>query len=316
MVVLIRLAAVVVLSFGVATVAYPALRFPGRLGRGVVLMVCVSVLLAPLLLPADRPLLRFFSSVTAVLLVVKLYDLHRDSRHGSRPSLASFASFLSNPFTLVRRRLADEPRPATPANLRRLAWGILGGAAGITLLVGLFRIDWADYPFLVEHVSKVSAFFLAVLAGLDAGVALWRLCGGTARDVMDLPFLARTPADFWRRYNRLMQQFFQEDVFKPLGGRRAPIRAIVLVFALSALLHEYLFGIAIGRVQGYQTAFFLLQGAAVVGSARIKARGWWALPWTVATLGFNLVLAVLFFASMNGLVPFYSAGLPAWLRGW
>jgi hypothetical protein len=29
--------------------------------------------------------------------------------------------------------------------------------------------------------------------------------------------------------------------------------------------------------------------------------------------GFNLLSSVLFFASMNGLVSFYSGGLPAWL---
>jgi hypothetical protein len=68
-------------------------------------------------------------------------------------------------------------------------------------------------------------------------------------------------------------------------------------------------------VQGYQTGFFLLQGVAVAATARIKARGWRAVPWTAATFGFNLLSSVLFFASMNGLVPFYARGLPAWLGG-
>jgi hypothetical protein len=46
--------------------------------------------------------------------------------------------------------------------------------------------------------------------------------GGSARDYMDRPFLARTPAEFWRRYNRNVQQFFLHDVFNPdfpLGRR-------------------------------------------------------------------------------------------------
>jgi hypothetical protein len=38
-------------------------------------------------------------------------------------------------------------------------------------------------------------------------------------------------------------------------------------------MHEYIFGMAIGRVQGYQTAFFLLQGVAVAATARVKAKG-------------------------------------------
>jgi hypothetical protein len=81
-------------------------------------------------------------------------------------------------------------------------------------------------------------------------------------------------------------------------------------------MHEYIFGIAIGRVQGYQTAFFLLQGIAVAATARVKVRGWRAVPWTAGTLGFNLVSSVLFFASRYSLVPFYSRGVPAGLEGW
>jgi hypothetical protein len=308
-----RLAAAVVLSYGVAAASYPALLLPGRIGRGVVLAACGSVLFSPLLVPSDRPLLRFLAAVAAVTVAAKLYDVQLDSRCGSRPSLAPFASFLGNPFALVRRRLADEPRPAARENLLQLSGGVLGLSTGVALLLGLFRVDWEGYPFLVEHASKVAAFYVAVLSGLNAAAGLWRLAGGVARDYVDNPFAARTPADFWRRYNRPMQQFFWEDVFKPVGGLRAPTRATLLVFAVSAALHEYVFGIAIGHVQGYQTAFFLLQGGAVAATARVKPRGWRVVPWTAGTLGFNLVSSVLFFASMNGVVPFYARGLPAGL---
>jgi hypothetical protein len=254
--------------------------------------------------------------VAAVIVVVKLYDMQCDSRRGTRPNLGPFAAFLGNPFSLVRRRLMDEPLPGARENLLRLGRGILGLSAGIALLIGLFRVDWDGYPFLVEHTAKVAAFYVAIISGLNGLAALWRLAGGLARDYMDNPFVARTPADFWRRYNRPMHQFFWEDIFKPVGGLRVPMRATLLVFAVSAVMHEYIFGMAIGRVQGYQTAFFLLQGIAVAATARVKARGWKAVPWTVGTLSFNFVSSVLFFASMNGLVPFYSHGLPAWLGNW
>ena len=157
---------------------------------------------------------------------------------------------------------------------------------------------------------------LSITFGLAAATALWRLCGGTARDYMDTPLAARTPAEFWRRYNRNMQQFFWHDIFKTSGGRRAPIRTMVLVFALSALLHELIFLAAIGRVQGYQTAFFAVQGLAAALTARVRVKGLLAIPWIVGTLFFNLLSSVLFFASIHGVVPFYSRGLPHWLQGW
>ncbi len=89
-----------------------------------------------------------------------------------------------------------------------------------------------------------------------------------------------------------------------------------MTFAVSALVHEYVFGIVLGRVQGYQTVFFMLQGCAAAATLRIRPNGWKAALWVAATLGFNLATAVFFFASVNGMVPFYSRGLPRWLAGW
>jgi hypothetical protein len=62
----------------------------------------------------------------------------------------------------------------------------------------------------------------------------------------------------------------------------------------------------VGHIQGYQTAFFLVQGLAVVATRGVKPQGWRAVPWTVGTSGFNLASSVLFLARVNEVVPFYS----------
>jgi hypothetical protein len=301
----------------VAAVAFfPALAL-NRRKRGLALLgVVTPVSLSPLLVPAGAPFVRFLASVNAVALFGKLLDLHLGAGWGSRPTFRTFVVFLSNWSSMVLRKLDAEPRPTRRANFIRLARGLLGLAAGGALLVGSFHVSWDGRPFALEHAAKVVAFYLALVPGAAAAVALWRLAGGKARDTMDDPFLARTPADFWRRYNRPAQQFFYEDIFKPAGGLRSPVRAALVTFAASALIHEYVFGIAIGRVQGYQTAFFLLQGVATAATARVKVKGWRVVPWTAGTFAFNLASSVLFFASINGLLPFYSRGLPAWLEGW
>jgi D-alanyl-lipoteichoic acid acyltransferase DltB (MBOAT superfamily) len=128
--------------------------------------------------------------------------------------------------------------------------------------------------------------------------------------------LASTPADFWRRYNRPVQQFFHEHVFLPTGGRRSPARATLLVFVISAVVHEYVFGIILGRVQGFQAAFFLIQGLAVIVTLRARPTGGMKWIGRAATLAFNLVTSVLFFASLNQFLPFYSRPLPWPLSGW
>jgi MBOAT, membrane-bound O-acyltransferase family len=300
----------------IAIAAFPMLSKRVPLLWGISISSCMLIVMTPWLVPSHEPLLRFLASISAAGVAIKVIDVSLDVRHRSTPTWREYLDFLANPFVLVRRCLALERRPNLHENLMSLVGGSLGCVTGLVLLLGLFRADWSGLNFLAEHVSKVVTFMLAITSGLTAATAFWRLCGGTARDYMDRPLLARTPAEFWRRYNRNMQQFFWQDIFRTHGGRRAPIRATLLVFAVSALLHELIFSAAVGRVQGYQTAFFALQGLAAALTARVKVKGWQAIPWTAGTLVFNLASSVLFFASLHQVVPFYSHGLPECLRGW
>ncbi len=275
---------------------------------------CLLIVSSPWLIPADSADLRFVASISAAILAIKVIDLSLDVRQGRVPTWSEYVAFLVNPFTHVRRSLSHERRPQRRESLVTAFAASAACAIATALLVALFRVDWSDVPFLAEHVSKVVPLMLAITYFLTAAAALWRLGGGTARDFMDSPFIARTPAEFWRRYNRNVHQFFWQDVFSGRRSRRAPIRTIFLVFALSALLHELIFFAPIGQVQGYQTAFFTLQGLAAASTARVKVRGWLVVPWMTGTFIFNLLSSVLFFASIHEVAPFYSNGLPQWLR--
>ena len=300
----------------IALAAFPHIAKRGPVPWSIPLGSCLLIVLSPWLVPAASPPLRFLASISAAIVAIKVIDVSLDVRQRSTPTWREYFDFLTNPFVYVRRCLPLERRPTLHENLLSLVAAFFGCAVGLALLVSLFSVDWSSRHFLAEHVSKVVALMLAISSGLKAAAAIWRLCGGTARDYMDKPLAARTPAEFWRRYNRNMQQFFWQDIFRTNGGRRAPIRTMLIVFALSALLHELIFSTAIGRVQGYQTAFFAVQGLAAALTARVKVKGWLAIPWTVGTLLFNLASSVLFFASIHGVVPFYSRGLPEWLQGW
>jgi hypothetical protein len=282
-----------------------------------VLGCTLLIVLSPWLIPVAQPLPRFLAAMSATLVAMKVIDAWLDQRRGGPPTRKEFLAFLANPFVLVRRCLPQERPVPGRANAWRLARGLVGCAVGIALLNALFRLDWHEGTFLLEHASKVTALMVAIICGLCAATALWRGVGGAARDYMDHPFAARTPADFWRRYNRNVQQFFWEDVFKPLGGHRTPVRTTLWVFGLSAVLHELIFYAAIGRVQGYQSVFFVLHGIAAAMTVRVRAqRGWAAVPWIASTLAFNLASSVFFFASIHEVTPFYANGLPGWLRGW
>jgi hypothetical protein len=274
-----------------------------------------GVLLAPLAVPFDRPFTRFLPTVVALIAGVKLYDLAfeaaraRENRDKSinwkSPGVCGFLLSLPNIFALVRREAAGLPRPSRREDARALFWASVGTSAGLVVFVWVFWTGWAEWPFAVEHMVKVVALYLVLLPVSAAGAAAWRLLGWPGLGFMDHPFMATTPADFWRRYNRPVGQFFHEDVFKAIGGFRAPGRAMLVVFAASAAIHEYLFTVALGRVEGYQSAFFLTQGVAAALTMRLRPRGLAAAVGIAATLAFNLATSALFFASVDGMVPFY-----------
>ena len=306
-----------VLPFLVATAGFPVVGQRGATGRLWFALLCAAMAFCPVSLPVEHRLLRFLAALTVVIQGFKLYDLRLDLLHGRHVRFPEYLTFLANPFVAVRRRLSFEPRPTRAVYGWRLMVGICGLAVGVVAGRQVFVADWSKAPFLLEHSTKMIAFYVPTLSALSASVAGWRLLGGSARDYMNRPYLARTPADFWHRYNRNFQQFFLEDVFNTLDNRLSRPVKIMIVFALSAMLHEYVFGIATGRVQGYQTAFFLLQGISVAATMRVRPRGWRAIPWAMGTTLFVLLCSTLFFASMQGVVPFYSRPVGGWSwQGW
>lgn len=289
-------------ALAAALAFYPALRLNGG-GRTLACLVCSSVVgVSPCLIPLEANPLRFLASLFAITLLVKLYDLHRQPPLGRRLGLWGYLAYLPNGFWLVLRR--EPSRPPLPLDLRRLGFRAPAALASGLLCVALHRVNWSTVWFPLEHVLRVSAVALALVLLTNAAAA-YRLLGGVALDFMDNPLVAPTPADFWRRWNVPAQQFPNEYTFQPAGGPRRAVRATLVTFAVSGVVHEYVFGIASGRVQGWQLFFFMLQGVAVAATMRIRPRGRITLLWVAGTWVFNLASSALFFLSVNQVFPFY-----------
>jgi MBOAT, membrane-bound O-acyltransferase family len=186
--------------------------------------------------------------------------------------------------------------------LRRCA--ALVAALGACVLV--FKVHWSRYPFALEHAVKAPLVMTMMICFAQAVAGLWWLAGGRGLDFMGrFPLFAATPAEFWRRWNQPAHAFFELYCARPLGGMRHPVRAILTTFLVSGLGHEYVFSVPAGRLQGYQTAFFLIHGLAVIATLRARPKGWWRLPWWLVTFAFLLVTTVLFGLSVNEILPIY-----------
>jgi hypothetical protein len=289
-----------------------AWRFPSQKRRILLVLLIGVVLSSPFLIrPSGAGLLRFVMAAMAVEVAFSLYDSHMHSAAPSRPNGLALAGYVFNPFAIVLRRVSAEKPGCARHNLVAFIAGMSLGGMAIGLTVAVFHIDWARYPFVLEHCAKVISFLLIIQFlpnGLSAG---YRLAGLPATNFAGAFFFSPTPAEFWRRYNRPVEQFFHQYVFRPAGGLHRPLLATMATFAFSGVVHEYIFDIAARRVLGYQMLFFLINGAATVVTlrARLDRRG--RLAAIVLTSAFNLATAYLFFASMNAIVPFYVARGPA-----
>ena len=307
----------VVVAIAAAIGCQPAGRISDRRVQSAwFVLIAVIIAASPLLIPANERLARGFFALFCICLMFKVLDLYRDAQRGERPSLRQWIRFLANPVFLVRRREGLEKQPTTRANLRDLL------RHGVILLLSaatfdaLMRVNWVGLPFLLEHTMKSLTLFVVGISIFSVCAALFRMAGCYETDPIDRPFASRSIAEFWRRYNRWIGAALHENVFKSAGGKRHPIRGTFAAFTVSALIHEYLFGLASMGPVGAQAAFFLLQGCGVALTLRYRPHGRAAIAGMILTWSFLILSSVLFFSVAQSVVPLYQQGLPQWLNTW
>lgn len=290
-----------------AAAAWPTCTWSPAARLTALIAAAAALFVAPGMQPMNPVGLRIAVVVALPILALKLLDLHVASAWWRKRSLRSWLWYVAVPFVLVlRRHLREPPRPRSAA-LVLLARGGLEVAAGVLLLRWAFRADLAAHSFWLDHTVKVlGAYLCAFDGGMVCLCAILRLLGLNVLAFSIHPIIARTPADFWRRYNRPTSQYLHENVFLPVGGLRRPLLGVAAVFLFSGLLHEYVAYMLIGRMTGYQTAFFVLHGLGVAATLRVRPRGAGAVVGGLLTFLFLVATTVFFFASVDAI------GTPGW----
>ena len=98
-----------------------------------------------------------------------------------------------------------------------------------------FPLLWAGvFAFAIQIYADFSAY-----TDIARGTSRW--LGFELTENFDHPYLARTPADFWRRWNISLSSWFRDYVYIPLGGSKAGeatwARNVLITFLLSGLWH-------------------------------------------------------------------------------
>lgn len=289
----------------------------GAAWRSRLLLSAYVVLLCalPFQLPADQLFLRSTAATIAVSYAVKAFELTR-GRLRDAGTLQSFPRFLLWLAVPHDPRLPRDPQ-ARALNRARAARRVLRVLGKACAAVGLFFVGRAlqhvQLPYLLCTTITAFHFYLAATAITDSFAALALARGCDIDEIFRLPFLARSPSDFWsRRWNLYIARFGARHIYVPLQSLGA-LPATFAVFAASALMHEYIVIAIFGwstRGLGYMSAFFMVQCLGVVAQRlwlRVAGNpGRW--PHAVATL-----LHLCWFVPSTGL---FFEPVGAMLNGW
>lgn len=213
--------------------------------------------------------------------------------------------YLANPFVICYRKHLHDPQLSRKTNRIHCLRGVVQIGLGYALLYWAFYTNWEESSFWLEHSIKLVGVYLAAFdGGFVLANGLLGISGGAYMRFSCHPFLARSPADFWRRYNRDAGRFFREDVYSRLCWLPVSIRTGV-VFIINGLLHAYLLLAIGGQMVGAVFAFFVIQAVAVIFTWRLRPTGFSAVVGILFTLAFNIVTSVLLFSGVNTIMAWY-----------
>lgn len=222
------------------------------------------------------------------------YSYGVDTRGKTERSLARFLFFLLvNPVLVHRNR----GRPIstsrfTVAGLARFGWGVVVVLLAVAVLEPLHARAAAGYIAPARaawtRLPCVGALRIAGEYAAQSGVASIQLglmyqLGYKIPERYRYPLLARSPADFWRRWNTYVGDWARSYVYLPLvlalsrrstGGDklRSHATAIVVTFGVVGALHDAFVVAAEGRLSISGLEWFVVAGMVVVAWSAVARR--------------------------------------------
>jgi alginate O-acetyltransferase complex protein AlgI len=138
-----------------------------------------------------------------------------------------------------------------------------------------FYILWAGvFAFAMQIYADFSAY-----TDIARGTSRW--LGFELTENFDHPYMARSPADFWRRWNISLSSWFRDYVYIPLGGSRGGrwtwARNVLITFLLSGFWHGASWNYVLwGFYHG--VLLVLTRARTVAGGETRRLPSWIALP--------------------------------------
>lgn len=187
---------------------------------------------------------------------------------GLRPGIRrSLAYFFAWPGMDAAEFLAAKGPDADCSRPRRKQW-IFATAktccgTGVIWCAGQGAIG--TKPLLTGWVGMLGIILFLHFGVFELLALLWQKAGLNAKPVMRQPLFATSLADFWStRWNTAFNALAHDLAFRPLKRKLGIRRTTLAVFLISGLIHELVISLPARAGFGFPTAYFLLQGAAIL----------------------------------------------------
>ena len=159
----------------------------------------------------------------------------------------------------------DARRTATPATRVELPGAIASTLLGLLLLFGAVRILPSGLPLAAGWVGLFGLIFVLHFGSFRLVSIWWRWHRIEAVPVMRAPVAAASLGEFWgARWNTAFHVLARDYVVRPLRHRIGVPASMLVAFAGSGLIHDLVITVPAGAGYGLPTAYFSLQGLALL----------------------------------------------------
>lgn len=216
---------------------------------------------------------------------VKLLDLHLSFKIWQQFTLKHWLTYLNQPFLLGIQSAKNAVYSTKAASLKLIIRGLSTMVSGS--LIFMLSLQWhvANISVWLQHSFNFVAFMLFCYDGLWVFLmGFYRFCGGKTILLCNNPLLSATPAEFWRNYNRMSSDYFNQYFYKSLKRNKQLEWAVFVPFTISGLVHEYMLFASSLQLSGLSTIYFLISGVATFLTLRLKLNGYKRIIGIILTL--------------------------------
>lgn len=156
-------------------------------------------------------------------------------------------------------------RAVNSAALHDWAGAITTTLAGVGLLWLAATGARATEPLLTGWLGMIGVVLLLHFGFFRLLALAWQTAGRDVKPLMRAPLLATSLADFWgNRWNTAFNALAHDLAFRPLVRRAGVVGATLGVFLISGVIHDLVISLPARGGYGLPTAYFCVQGLAVL----------------------------------------------------